>query len=70
MTADAKSLNAHVATSALTFGLIAPDTTGQNFYRNDPALTDLLRIHLPDTLFKPHRAAPRSARCAGGRSSR
>ena len=57
MTAAAKSLNAHVATSTSTFGLIAPDTTGQNFYRNDQALTDLLRIHLPDTLFnhvEPH----------------
>lgn len=26
--------------------LIAPDTSGQNFYRNDPSLADLLRIHL------------------------
>src|ERR1700722_11189434 len=32
-------------------GLLAPDTTGMNFYRADPALTDLLRIHLPDNLF-------------------
>ena len=29
-------------------GLLAPDTSGMNFYRADPALTDLLRIHLPD----------------------
>jgi acyl-CoA dehydrogenase len=37
--------------------LLAPDTTGMNFYRADPALTDLLRIHLPDALFRhiePH----------------
>jgi len=35
-------------------GLLAPDTSG---YRADPALTDLLRIHLPDALFfhiEPH----------------
>jgi acyl-CoA dehydrogenase len=38
-------------------GLLAPDTSGMNFYRADPALTDLLRIHLPDNLFRhiePH----------------
>src|SRR5260370_20289188 len=38
-------------------GLLAPDTSGMNFYRADPALTDLLRIHLPDALFhhiEPH----------------
>jgi acyl-CoA dehydrogenase len=38
-------------------GLLAPDTSGMNFYRADPALTDLLRIHLPDALFRhiePH----------------
>ena len=37
--------------------LLAPDTTGMNFYRADPALTDLLRLHLPDALFRhiePH----------------
>src|SRR4051794_166555 len=37
--------------------LIAPDTSGMNFYRGDPALTDLLRIHLADELFRhiePH----------------
>src|ERR1700742_250233 len=37
--------------------LLAPDTTGMNFYRADPTLTDLLRIHLPDALFRhiePH----------------
>jgi acyl-CoA dehydrogenase len=37
--------------------LIAPDTSGMNFYRADPALKDLLRIHLPDKLFwhiEPH----------------
>jgi len=38
-------------------GLLAPDTSGMNFYRADQALTDLLRIHLPETLFRhiePH----------------
>ena len=38
-------------------GLLAPDTSGMNFYRADPALTDLLRIHLPAPLFRhiePH----------------
>ena len=38
-------------------GLLAPDTSGLNFYRADPALTDLLRIHLSDALFRhiePH----------------
>jgi Adaptive response protein AidB N-terminal domain len=38
-------------------GLLAPDTSGMNFYRADPALTDLQRIHLPDALFRhiePH----------------
>lgn len=37
--------------------VIAPDTSGMNFYRADPALADLLRIHLPETLFRhiaPH----------------
>lgn len=29
---------------------IAPDTTGLNFFRADPSLSDLLRIHLPDKL--------------------
>src|SRR3954463_15494856 len=38
-------------------GLIAPDTTGMNFSRADPALSDLLRIPLSDDLFRhiePH----------------
>jgi alkylation response protein AidB-like acyl-CoA dehydrogenase len=38
-------------------GLLAPDTSGVNFYRADPALADLLRIHLPAPLFRhiePH----------------
>ncbi len=37
--------------------LLAPDTTGMNFYRADPVLADLLRIYLPDALFRhiePH----------------
>ena len=46
-----------VTTSADQPGVLAPDTSGMNFYRADPALTDLLRIHLPDALFRhiePH----------------
>jgi len=45
------------AGSKPTVGLIAPDTTGMNFYRADPILADLLRIHLPAALFQhiePH----------------
>src|ERR1700710_2856403 len=45
------------AASAGQPGLLAPDTSGMNFYRADPALKDLLRIHLPDALFRhiePH----------------
>ncbi len=37
--------------------LLAPDTTGMNFYHADPSLSDLLRIHLSDALFRhiePH----------------
>src|SRR6201986_4546048 len=37
--------------------LLAPDTSGMNFYRADAALTDLLRLHLPEALFRhiePH----------------
>src|SRR5881227_1327376 len=48
-------------------GLLAPDTTGMNFYRTDPALTDLLRLHLPDVLFRhiePH--LDRLGELAGG----
>jgi acyl-CoA dehydrogenase len=44
-------------TSAGQPGLLAPDTSGMNFYRADPALTDLLRTHLPGALFRhiePH----------------
>src|SRR5712672_374292 len=46
-----------VTTPAEQPGLLAPDTSGMNFYRADPALTDLLHIHLPDALFRhiePH----------------
>src|SRR5262249_19116018 len=48
-------------------GLLAPDTTGMNFYRADPALADLLRIHLPEALFRhiePH--LDRLGELAGG----
>ena len=48
-------------------GLLAPDTTGMNFYRADPALTDLLKLHLPEALFRqylqqlgPHSGGPHS----------
>ena len=37
--------------------LLAPDTSGMNFYRADPAFSDLLQIHLPEALFRhvePH----------------
>src|SRR2546423_15425033 len=46
-----------VVTSTDRPGLLAPDTSGMNFYRADPALTDLLRLHLPEPLFRhiePH----------------
>jgi acyl-CoA dehydrogenase len=47
--------------------LLAPDTSGMNFYRADPALADLLRIHLDEGLFRhiePH--LDRLGRLAGG----
>src|SRR5215467_11934152 len=50
-------LKQDVAHKADQPGLLAPDTTGMNFYRADPALTDLLRLHLSDQLFRhiePH----------------
>jgi len=61
-------LKQDVAAKASQSGLLAPDTTGMNFYRADPALTDLLRIHLPDVLFnhiEPH--LDRLGALAGGR---
>src|SRR5436305_5337314 len=45
------------AVSADKPGLIAPDTSGMHFYRSDPALADLLRIHLSEKLLQhvePH----------------
>ncbi|MDB5517027.1 MAG: AcylCoA dehydrogenase [Tardiphaga sp.] len=48
---------ARIASPTAPANLIAPDTSGMNFYRADPALADLLRIHLPDALFahiEPH----------------
>jgi alkylation response protein AidB-like acyl-CoA dehydrogenase len=58
MIAAAATTGAPAATASTSaFGLIAPDTTGQNFYRLDTALQDLLRVHLPDNLFRhiaPH----------------
>jgi len=55
------------ATPADQPGLIAPDTSGMNFYRADPALTDLLRLYLPDALLnhiEPH--LDRLGELAGG----
>src|ERR1700751_6288708 len=56
-----------VATDADRSKLLAPDTTGMNFYRADPVLADLLRIYLPDALFRhiePH--LDRLGELAGG----
>jgi acyl-CoA dehydrogenase len=56
-----------VSTKAGQGGLLAPDTSGMNFYRADPALTDLLRIHLPERIFnhiEPH--LDRLGELAGG----
>src|SRR4051794_4190361 len=53
--------------AAAPSGLLAPDTTGMNFYRADHALTDLLRIHLPEATFRhiePH--LDRLGELAGG----
>jgi alkylation response protein AidB-like acyl-CoA dehydrogenase len=50
-------LKRDTATGGAKSDLLAPDTSGMNFYRADPALGDLLRIHLPDALFQhiaPH----------------
>lgn len=57
MTAAAKPLGAPASAPPSEFGLIAPDTSGMNFYRADPVLADLLRVHLPTALFQhiePH----------------
>jgi acyl-CoA dehydrogenase len=59
--------NDDVAARPQQNGLLAPDTTGMNFYRADPALADLLRIHLSDALFRhiePH--LDRLGELAGG----
>ena len=47
-----QSIRGNAAGDADRSRLLAPDTTGMNFYRADPALADLLRIHLPDALFR------------------
>jgi acyl-CoA dehydrogenase len=57
-----------IAPQRAAANLIAPDTSGMNFYRADPALEDLLRIHLPEALFRhiaPH--LDRLGALAGGR---
>jgi len=56
-----------VAGSDPRSALLAPDTSGMNFYRADPALADLLRIHLGQELFRhiePH--LDRLGELAGG----
>lgn len=50
------NVQTHIQTPVAS-DLIAPDTTGTNFYRTDPSLADLLQIHLSEKLFKhiaPH----------------
>ncbi len=61
MVATAKNsfagMSAAPAESKSAVGLIAPDTSGMNFYRSDPILSDLLRVYLPAPLFQhiePH----------------
>jgi acyl-CoA dehydrogenase len=47
----------HIDADGQRASLLAPDTSGMNFYRADPSLADLLRIHLPGALFRhiePH----------------
>lgn len=55
--ASATVSDAPASKSQSEFGLIAPDTSGMNFYRADPVLADLLRVYLPERLFRhiePH----------------
>ncbi|WP_204324549.1 hypothetical protein, partial [Stenotrophomonas maltophilia] len=45
------------ATARQSSDAIAPDTTGQNFFRADQSLQDILQIHLPENLWRhiePH----------------
>lgn len=56
-------MNAQGKISAASGTMIAPDTSGMNFYRADPALADLLRIHLPAALF--HHIEPHLDRLGG-----
>ncbi|HVX74558.1 MAG TPA: acyl-CoA dehydrogenase family protein [Bradyrhizobium sp.] len=56
-----------IAADAGQSELLAPDTSGMNFYRADPALRDLLRLRLSDALFRhiePH--LDRLGELAGG----
>lgn len=58
---------AAVNLSSSEIGLIAPDTSGMNFYRADPVLADLMRVYLPDNLarhIEPH--LDRLGELAGG----
>src|SRR5258708_7886373 len=67
-TRNAVTASARIAQQNAAANPIAPDTSGMNFFRADPALTDLLRIHLPDALFRhiePH--LDRLGGLAGGR---
>lgn len=55
--ASAKIADTPVSTLRSEVGLIAPDTSGMNFYRADPVLADLLHVYLSDNLFRhiePH----------------
>ncbi|NEW85992.1 DNA alkylation response protein [Rhodopseudomonas sp. WA056] len=68
MSAGNKQAAAPAAKPGNAANLIAPDTTGLNFYRADPSLADLLRIHLPKALvdhIEPHLDA--LGALAGGR---
>ena len=68
MTAAAKPLGAPASAPSSEFGLIAPDTSGMNFYRADPVLADLMRVYLSPALaqhIEPH--LDRLGALAGGR---
>ena len=68
MSAGNKQAAAPAAKPGNAANLIAPDTTGLNFYRADPSLAHLLSIHLPKALvdhIEPHLDA--LGALAGGR---
>ncbi len=59
-----------IANSADRPGLLAPDTSGMNFYRADPASDGSASHPSARSAVPPYRAASRPARRARGRSSR